>query len=47
MKYLNNQEIAFFEALQKDYEINKDKSFIDVLFCAWFKSDYVCKLLID
>lgn len=38
MKYLNNKEIAFFEALQKDYEINKDKSFIEVLFCAGFKS---------
>lgn len=38
MKYLNNKEIAFFEALKKDYDINKDKSFIEVLFCAGFKS---------
>lgn len=43
MRYLTEQELAFFEALKKDYESNKDKSFIDVLFCAWFKSDYEMK----
>lgn len=40
MNYLTDKELAFFKALKNDYEINKDKSFIDVLFCAWFKSDY-------
>lgn len=39
MKYLTDKELDFFEALKKDYNINKDKSFISVLFCGWFKSE--------
>lgn len=36
MKYLTEKELAFLNALKKEQEINKEKSFMEVLFQASF-----------
>lgn len=39
MKNLTDKEINFLDALKKDYAINGDKSYIEVLFQAGFKAN--------
>ena len=43
MKYLTEKELIFIDALKKDLEINGEKSFVEILFQALFKTPEILK----